>query len=48
MAMPWALAVYIMNMVWMVLDDWISSCVTVADEIAQALRTGDIGPFPIG
>ncbi|XP_072975647.1 uncharacterized protein [Typha angustifolia] len=48
MAMPWGLAVYIMNMVWIVLDDWISSCVTVADEIARALRTGDIGPFPVG
>ncbi|KAM0951070.1 hypothetical protein DsansV1_C04g0048091 [Dioscorea sansibarensis] len=48
MAMPWGLAVYMMTMVWTVLDSWISSCLFVADEIATALRTGDIGPFPVG
>ncbi|XP_020099837.1 uncharacterized protein LOC109718187 isoform X2 [Ananas comosus] len=48
MAMPWGLAVYIMNMVWVALDGWISSCVMVADEIAHALRTGDVSSFPIG
>ncbi|KAI0504375.1 hypothetical protein KFK09_015327 [Dendrobium nobile] len=48
MAMPLSLATYIVNMVWGLLDGWISSCVIVADEIARALRTGDIGPFPIG
>ncbi|XP_020254571.1 uncharacterized protein LOC109831624 [Asparagus officinalis] len=48
MAMPWSLMVYLINMVWIMLDGFISSTVTVADAIAGSLRAGDIGPFPIG
>ncbi|XP_026666341.1 uncharacterized protein LOC103722451 [Phoenix dactylifera] len=48
MAMPWGSAIYLMKMVWMILKGWISSCLMVANEIARALRTGDIGPLPVG
>nr|XP_009385571.2 PREDICTED: uncharacterized protein LOC103972899 [Musa acuminata subsp. malaccensis] len=41
MAMPWELAVYIVNMVWDALDGWISSCLSVADEIADVLRAAN-------
>ncbi|XP_024186648.1 uncharacterized protein LOC121048854 isoform X4 [Rosa chinensis] len=30
------------------LTGWVSSCLTVADELATSLRTGDIGPFNVG
>ncbi|URD72488.1 hypothetical protein MUK42_08648 [Musa troglodytarum] len=46
MAMPWELAVYIVNMVWDALDGWISSCVSVADEIAGVLRASSATAFP--
>ncbi|KAG6743713.1 hypothetical protein POTOM_052414 [Populus tomentosa] len=47
MAMPWGMAVWMANMVWVALIGWVSSCLTVADELASSLRTGDIGPFHI-
>ncbi|XP_058106998.1 uncharacterized protein LOC131250738 [Magnolia sinica] len=48
MAMPWSLALYMVNMVWMFMSGWISSCLTIANEIARSVRTGDIGPFHVG
>ncbi|XP_077218811.1 uncharacterized protein LOC143853002 [Tasmannia lanceolata] len=48
MAMPWRMAIYIVKMVWMMLNGWVSSCLMVANEIARSLRTGDVGPFHIG
>ncbi|CAA7405948.1 unnamed protein product [Spirodela intermedia] len=48
MAMPWRLVFHMAEVVWMVLQGWLSSCLMVADEIARALRSGDIGPFPVG
>ncbi|KAJ6967930.1 hypothetical protein NC653_035995 [Populus alba x Populus x berolinensis] len=47
MAMPWGMALWMANMVWVALIGWVSSCLTVADELASSLRTGDIGPFHI-
>ncbi|KAL3569004.1 hypothetical protein D5086_028894 [Populus alba] len=43
MAMPWGMALWMANMVWVALIGWVSSCLTVADELASSLRTGDIG-----
>jgi hypothetical protein len=34
--------------VWVALIGCVSSCLTVADELASSLRTGDIGPFHVG
>jgi hypothetical protein len=48
MAMPWGMALWMANMVWVTLIGWVSSCLTVADELASSLRTGDIGPFHVG
>ncbi|KAL9361364.1 hypothetical protein Peur_044149 [Populus x canadensis] len=45
MAMPWSMAIWIANMVWVGLIGLVSTCLTVADELASSLRTGDIGPF---
>jgi hypothetical protein len=45
MAMPIDLAMYIVNMVWVGLFGWISSCVTTADQIACALHDLNSGPF---
>ncbi|KAE9585238.1 hypothetical protein Lalb_Chr25g0286871 [Lupinus albus] len=45
MAMTLDLAFWIAKMVWFALTDLISSCLTVADELASSLRSGDIGPF---
>ena len=46
--MPWGMALWMANMVWVALIGWVSSCLTVADELASSLRTGDIGPFHVG
>lgn len=48
MAMPWAMTMWMAKMVWVALTGWVSSCLTVADEVANSLRTGDIGPFHVG
>ncbi|KAB5551715.1 hypothetical protein DKX38_009026 [Salix brachista] len=43
--MPWSMAIWIANMVWVGLIGLVSTCLIVADELASSLRTGDIGPF---
>ncbi|XP_022158544.1 uncharacterized protein LOC111025007 [Momordica charantia] len=48
MAMPWHMAFWMAEMVWIALSGWISSCLAFADEVAGSIRTGDIGPFHIG
>ncbi|KAI7745111.1 hypothetical protein M8C21_030338 [Ambrosia artemisiifolia] len=48
MAVPWSVSLWMANMVWMAISGWVISCLTVADEIAGSLRTGDIGPFHVG
>ncbi|KAF9679558.1 hypothetical protein SADUNF_Sadunf06G0027300 [Salix dunnii] len=48
MAMPWSMAIWIANMVWVGLIGLVSTCLIVADELASSLRTGDIGPFHVG
>ncbi|RYR51930.1 hypothetical protein Ahy_A06g026874 [Arachis hypogaea] len=47
MAMAVEVAMWIAKMVWIALSGWISSCLTVADEVASSLRSGDIGPFHV-
>ncbi|XP_010525484.1 PREDICTED: uncharacterized protein LOC104803270 [Tarenaya hassleriana] len=48
MAMPVGVAMYIAKMVWIALSGWVVICLSIADEIAGCLRTGDIGPFHVG
>ncbi|KAG5043277.1 hypothetical protein GYH30_007087 [Glycine max] len=48
MAMALDAALWIVKMTWIALSGWISSCLTVADEFASSLRSGDIGPFHMG
>ncbi|XP_061367588.1 uncharacterized protein LOC133310641 [Gastrolobium bilobum] len=48
MAMALDVAMWITKMVWIALNGWITSCLTIADEFASALRSGDIGPFHVG
>lgn len=48
MAMPWSMTLWMAEMVWLALTGWVTSCLTVADEVASSLRTGDIGPFNVG
>ncbi|CAL5193359.1 unnamed protein product [Lathyrus oleraceus] len=48
MAMALNAAIYIAKMTWLALAGWITSCLTVADEFASSLRSGDIGPFQVG
>ncbi|XP_020235992.1 uncharacterized protein LOC109815641 [Cajanus cajan] len=48
MAMALEAALWIAKMAWMALSGWISSCLTVADEFASSLRSGEIGPFHVG
>ncbi|MFS7904130.1 hypothetical protein Hanom_Chr01g00032391 [Helianthus anomalus] len=45
MALPWSVSLWMANMVWLAISGWVISCLTVADEIAGSIRTGDIGPF---
>ncbi|KAK7244449.1 hypothetical protein RIF29_39271 [Crotalaria pallida] len=45
MAMAVEVAIWVARMVWVGLSGWISSCLTVADEVASSLRSGDLGPF---
>ncbi|XP_078152251.1 uncharacterized protein LOC144547470 [Carex rostrata] len=46
--MTCGLTLYFMNHVLGFLHGWVSSCLSIADEIARAIRRGDIGPFPVG
>ncbi|CAN6486004.1 unnamed protein product [Victoria cruziana] len=48
MVLPSALAFSVAKVVWAILRGWISACVTIASEIARALRLGDMGPFHVG
>ncbi|XP_038721776.1 uncharacterized protein LOC120013879 isoform X2 [Tripterygium wilfordii] len=48
MAMPWSMVLWMAEMVWLALAGWVSSCLNVADELARALRNGDIGPLHAG
>ena len=48
MTMPWRVAVCIVDMVWAVLAGWVSTCLLVANEVACAMRNGEIGPFVVG
>ncbi|RLM99593.1 hypothetical protein C2845_PM06G01770 [Panicum miliaceum] len=48
MTMPWGVAVCIVDMVWAVLAGWVSTCLVVANEVARAMRNGEIGPFVVG
>ncbi|AES81254.2 hypothetical protein MTR_7g090260 [Medicago truncatula] len=48
MAMALNSALYIAKMAWIALSGWITSCLTIADEFATSLRSGDIGPFHVG
>ncbi|XP_031498659.1 uncharacterized protein LOC116263174 [Nymphaea colorata] len=34
--------------VFTILRGWVAACITVASEIASALRVGEIGPFHVG
>ncbi|CAA7060550.1 unnamed protein product [Microthlaspi erraticum] len=42
MAMPLGMATYLMRMVWFSLSSWVFTCLSIADEIAASLRSGDI------
>ena len=48
MAVPWSMSFWMAKMVWIALSGWVSSCLTVSDEVASSLRSGDIGPFNVG
>ncbi|XP_059652618.1 uncharacterized protein LOC132299789 [Cornus florida] len=51
MAVPWSMTFCMAKnpkMVWVALTGWVTSCLTVAYEIAGSLRTGEIGPFHVG
>lgn len=48
MAVPWSMTLWLAKMVWLALSGWVVSCLSVADEIANTLRNGDIGPFHVG
>ncbi|KAL5196885.1 hypothetical protein ABZP36_000397 [Zizania latifolia] len=39
---------YIVDMVWAVLASWVSTFLVIADEIARAMRSGEISPFSVG
>ncbi|MFS7924199.1 hypothetical protein Hanom_Chr03g00269821 [Helianthus anomalus] len=48
MAVPWSVSKWMAsNMVLMAISDWVISCLTVVDEIAGSILTGDIGPFHV-
>ncbi|XP_047943534.1 uncharacterized protein LOC125190306 [Salvia hispanica] len=48
MAVGWSVTLWMARMVWFALSGWVVSCLTVADELAGSLRSGDIGPFHVG
>ncbi|TVU40011.1 hypothetical protein EJB05_13456, partial [Eragrostis curvula] len=43
MMLPWGVAVCVVDMVWAVLTGWVSMCLVVANEVARAMRSGEIG-----
>ncbi|MBA0830092.1 hypothetical protein Gotur_009365 [Gossypium turneri] len=43
MTMPLGVALEMAKMVWIALSGWVCSCLTIADEVAASLRSGDIG-----
>ncbi|MFS7996723.1 hypothetical protein Hanom_Chr12g01133151 [Helianthus anomalus] len=47
MAVSWSVSLWMENMVWLAIRGWVISCLTVADEIAGSIRTGDIGLFHV-
>ncbi|WOH06382.1 hypothetical protein DCAR_0625808 [Daucus carota subsp. sativus] len=48
MAVRWSLTLWLGKMTWVSLSTWIISCLTVANQIAISIRSGEIGPFNIG
>jgi hypothetical protein len=48
MTLPWGVATCVVDMVWAVLTGWVSMCLVVANEVARAMRNGEIGPFVVG
>ncbi|KAF8043752.1 hypothetical protein BT93_A1922 [Corymbia citriodora subsp. variegata] len=48
MAVPWGTTLWVARLVWIALRGWLSSCLTVADDVAASIRTGEIGPFHVG
>ncbi|KAM7271081.1 hypothetical protein ACFE04_030295 [Oxalis oulophora] len=48
MALPLEMTIWTAKTVWLALIGWVSSCLTIADEIANSIRSGDIGPFHVG
>ena len=43
--MPLALTVSVVDMVFSVLEAWVSACISAAAAVARASRTGEIGPL---
>lgn len=48
MAIPCSMTLWIGKMVWLAISGWVVALLSMADEIANALRNGDIGPFHVG
>ncbi|KAK4792650.1 hypothetical protein SAY86_023085 [Trapa natans] len=48
MAVQCGKAIWAAEIIFLALKGWVSSILTVADEVASSLRSGDIGPFHIG
>ncbi|XP_019238866.1 PREDICTED: uncharacterized protein LOC109218922 [Nicotiana attenuata] len=48
MAVPWSMTLWVAKMVWVALSGWVVSCLTIANEVAGSIRSGDIGPFHVG
>ncbi|KMZ58646.1 hypothetical protein ZOSMA_75G00780 [Zostera marina] len=45
MAIQWRATVGILEFVWMIFHSWVYSCLVIADEIAHAIHSEDIGFF---
>ena len=43
--MPLALTVFVVDMVFVVLEAWVSACLSAAAAVARTARTGEIGPL---
>ncbi|MBA0615561.1 hypothetical protein Gotri_016531 [Gossypium trilobum] len=41
MTMPLGVALEMAKMVWIALSGWVCSCLTIADEVAASLRSGN-------
>ncbi|XP_058211353.1 uncharacterized protein LOC131323529 [Rhododendron vialii] len=48
MAVLLGMTLFVARMVLVALIGWVTSCLSVADEIAISLRSGGIGPFHVG